>query len=284
MKSLPLKNIWPVTLVTVVVLFTGQVFAFNDASKVNLKTDTLIFVTHATTVYDPNKSTERALSELLDEAKESQAAVISLQDPRDNQGTYFLPQNYPLAGILASGGGEFDFHNLKLPVHHVITTGGFFEMCEFHTVLHLMADWALHSTGQQAGNLKITYFAPALFTQGAYVFRGGIGPSPLPQPDLRSFVDGGTEPLRQALQFSPNSSIDYFRYVMSEAIEVLQYHKPAGVDTGKFIENSNVVLSMNGQAFQVIKKSNVPNAPTLTFELFTLNAKDDGAAEILFKN
>lgn len=261
--------------------------AFDDPAKVALQGDTLVLITHATETYDARRTTEPGLSELLSAANGASAPVISLQDSREDQSNYFLPASAKLAAVLASGGGEFDMVNLKIPMSHVISAGGYFERCEFHSMLYLLTAWA--SEWARTGlvrNLKITHYADASYTYGDYVNRGGIPPSTNPRPRLDKIIarNGTTRSLREALAEARSAKNEdlYYQYVVSEWVEVMEKQQSAPLSG--FIPNYNVQLERDGKVLKTLSRAKVQPAPTLTFQLITQTVSQLGADKVFGKD
>ena len=243
-------------------------------------------VTHATARYDSNHTSEKGLERLLVTAQEKSISILNLVGPSDDPAGYFFPSRISPTAMLASGGVEIDLEKLKLPVHRLVVAGGYFERCQFHTVAHVLTlfarVWAGHPS--EAKDLRVTHYADAVYTLGDFVNRGGIGPSPFPQPDLSKYIDqnGITRTLREALEKQTDiiNLMGYYKYVVQEWVEVMENHQVPHSPETAFVSTYNINIEHDGKFFETFKKAAHQPAPTLTFNLVTSRIEDIGSSVV----
>lgn len=134
---------------------------FTPSENVKLTGDKVMIVTHPSTQWDGQFSSKFGMDAAVKFAKKQKIPVIYLEDSNSyNADSYFFADCKPDYWV-ASGGGEFSF---GVPVSHVYTVGGHWEMCQAGTMSDLMHIWAAH----EPRDLTITQVMDGLYTAGEH--------------------------------------------------------------------------------------------------------------------
>lgn len=136
--------------------------------KISISSERTLLVTHASSIYDSARAARVGVDHQIELAMNRDDTVVYLQhqlsgglDNRYVNSTYY-PAKCDPNFIVLSNGGEFSF---LMSSRHVVSVGGFWEMCQATTLKSLMKVWAL----QPAGKFVLTQDMDAIYTFGGFV-------------------------------------------------------------------------------------------------------------------
>lgn len=130
---------------------------FTPPEKISLVSDTMLIVTHATSVHDPRFSTKFGLDTVIRYAKSKQIPVIYLVDDSPLK-QYFMEDCEPTHWV-KSIDGEVLFN---APVRHIYLAGGHMELCLSRSVHDLL----YQASQRQFRRLELTYVMDAIYSNG----------------------------------------------------------------------------------------------------------------------
>lgn len=147
-------------------ILSGVAFAscpehrFSDPSKVVVKGDSVLIVTHASANFDARFSSKRGLDEATSFAKRNNIPIIYLQDDSPNR-DYFMDECNPDYWVYSEG-GELSF---EVTPSHVYIAGGHLEKCLSVTLHDILYSWAR----QPPRNLTMTFLMDAIYSNGELI-------------------------------------------------------------------------------------------------------------------
>jgi hypothetical protein len=147
-------------LYSAVVHASCQKHPFTDPTEINLNSDSVLLVTHASATYDPRFSSKRGVDEATSFARIKGIPVVYLQDNTPEQ-DYFMEDCTPDYRVFSEN-GELSF---EVTPSRVYVAGGHLEQCLYSTVQDLLHSWAK----QQARNLTLTYLMNGIYSNGELV-------------------------------------------------------------------------------------------------------------------
>lgn len=225
---------------------------FTDPLQVSLDSNTVLIVTHASPVYDPQYSTKRGVDEATSFAKSKGIPTVYLKDSYSGD-EYFTADCSPDYWV-QSENGELSF---QVPSSRVLVAGGHLEQCLFHTVNDVLASWA----EQPKRNLTMTFLMDAIYSSGDLVkdsdaYAGNFSL----YMRAMTYRHAEDEPwpkvsLLQTLGMINNedSELEFLTRTLPNFNEVL----PA---------DYRVELQLNDSTVRVLKQAQGKDAPTLRFQ------------------
>ncbi len=133
---------------------------FTDPAKVKLEGDSVLIVTHASSLFDGRVSAKRGIDEAVRFARNEGIPIVYLQD--DSPGKYYYMEDCNPAYWVYSGGGEVTF---DVEPENVYIVGGHLEQCMSTTVHDVIYNWAK----KPPRNRSITYFMDGIYSNGKLV-------------------------------------------------------------------------------------------------------------------
>lgn len=133
---------------------------FTPPGGVQPNGDTLLIVTHPSTLWDTRFASKAGMDAAVTYAKKKNIPVVYMMDNQSQ--TYFFADCNPTYWY-HSVGGEFEF---PVKATHVITVGGHWESCQQTTMMQLMDSWKIINAGK---NLKITTALDGVYSAGLYL-------------------------------------------------------------------------------------------------------------------
>lgn len=133
---------------------------YTPPQSVLLDTPTVVFITHASTLFDPLKVSQPGVNRVINAFRSLDIPIVCFHDrhnPNNPPGRY-LYDDWNRLTIVSSDIGHYDFDMSR--VRHVISMGGFFGCCERNTVADTVRLWRRDAPGE---NLRITQVVDGTF-------------------------------------------------------------------------------------------------------------------------
>ena len=146
--------------------FSGMAFAscpeykITKPENVQLDSDSVLIVTHASANFDSRFSSKRGLDEATTFAKKNGIPIVYLHDDGPNR-DYFMDECNPKYWVYSEG-GELSF---EVTPSHVYVAGGHLEKCLSVTLHDILYSWAK----QPKRNLTLTFLMDAIYSNGKLV-------------------------------------------------------------------------------------------------------------------
>lgn len=158
-----------ISLFVLLALFSGISWAecpaheFTDPAKVKFEGDSVLIVTHASSLFDGRVSAKRGIDEAVRFAKDKGIPVVYLQDDSPGK-NYYMEDCNPTYWVY-SNSGEVKF---DVTPSNVYIVGGHLELCMSTTLHDVIYNWAQKPPRSRT----ITYFMDGIYSNGKLVDPG----------------------------------------------------------------------------------------------------------------
>lgn len=133
---------------------------FTDPAQVRLNSDSVLIVTHASSVYDSLRSSKRGIDAATAFARKNGIPIVYLQDTTAEQ-AHFASDCNPDYRVYSKN-GEINF---EVKATKVYVAGGHLERCLYMTVEGVLNSWAR----QAVKNRSVTYIMDGIYSNGEFV-------------------------------------------------------------------------------------------------------------------
>lgn len=225
---------------------------FSSPDQIDLKSDSVLIVTHATTVFDPRFTSKRGVDEAISYARVKGIPVIYLQDNSPEQ-SYFMGECKPDYRAF-SADGEVTF---EISPSNVYVVGGHLEQCLYNTVSDVLSSWAK----QSSRNLTVTYLMDGIYSNGDL-----IRDTDYYQRDFGLFMRALTHRLTEDDPWPKITLLESLGLINQEENEI-EYLKRTLPDIGSILpDDYRVELKLNDAPAVQLQEAAEDIAPTLQFK------------------
>jgi hypothetical protein len=135
---------------------------YSKNEELSLASNSLLLVTHASSIYDFSWSSQKGVNSIIELAKQSGIPAIYLQREEDDQKSYFYQDCNP-AHFISSAGGNFNF---DFQANHVISVGGHLELCQLLSIREVVANFKRRAANQ---DVRLTVVIDATYVKGYHI-------------------------------------------------------------------------------------------------------------------
>lgn len=225
------------------------VFANPDQIEVN--SDSVLIVTHATTVFDPRFSSKRGVDEAISYARVKGIPIIYLQDNSPEQ-SYFMDDCKPDFRAFSSD-GEVSF---EIRPSKVYVVGGHLEQCLYNTVTDVLSSWAK----QSSRNLTLTFLMDGIYSNGDL-----IRDTDYYRRDYGLYMRAQTHRYREDDPWPKITLLDSLGIINQEDNEIEYLRRTLPDYTSIMPEEYRVELKLNNVPAVQLQEAPEDVAPTLQF-------------------
>jgi hypothetical protein len=230
-----------------------------NEKELKITSDQVVIVTHASVEHDPRKTSLDGIEQLTEAAEKRKIPVIYLEE-KGKEMNSFHPLSCKTAVRYQSGGGEFDYKKIKFTAKNVITSGGFFDRCAYHTLRHIVSAWEYN---QVKGDLVIHTYAKGMYTSLDTLINMDLLPGK--GPKIKECTTRGRNLEKIIGCLNSDDRKIYYKRVIQDVVQMME-KPPAEIGRKKILPHYSIALSIDGKETEVLRQG-AKDAPVLRFNL-----------------